>query len=60
MKQLSRRGPGAARGDGAGRSPAWSRWRATGSEIIYQGAFGKRALDKPDAMTPTACSGSPR
>lgn len=24
---------------------------ATGSEVIYQGAYGKRSLDKPDAMT---------
>ena len=24
---------------------------ATGSEVIYQGAFGKRGLDRPDAMT---------
>ena len=24
---------------------------ATGSEVIYQGAFGKRDLGKPDAMT---------
>jgi len=23
----------------------------TGSEVIYQGAYGKRSLDKPDAMT---------
>ncbi|WJR78272.1 serine hydrolase domain-containing protein [Bradyrhizobium sp. NP1] len=25
---------------------------ATGNEVIYQGAFGKRDLSKPDAMTP--------
>jgi hypothetical protein len=31
---------------------------ANGSDVIYQGAFGKRDLSKPDAMT--ACSGSPR
>ena len=24
---------------------------ATGSEVIYQGAYGKRSLDRPDAMT---------
>ena len=33
---------------------------ATGKEVIYQGAFGKRDLSKDDAMTRTACSGSPR
>ncbi len=34
---------------------------ATGSEVIYQGAFGKRDLSKDRADDrPTACSGSPR
>ena len=33
------------------RFPAWSRWRPTAKEVIYQGAFGKRDLSKDDAMT---------
>ena len=31
------------------KSPAWSRWPRPASEMIYQGAFGKRELGKDEA-----------
>ncbi|KIZ39209.1 MULTISPECIES: serine hydrolase domain-containing protein [Rhodopseudomonas] len=36
----------------AGEIPGVVAMAASGSEVIYQGAFGKRDLSKPDAMTP--------
>ncbi len=44
----------------AGEIPGVVAIAATADEVIYQGAHGKRDLSKDDAMTRTACSGSPR
>ena len=51
MKQLTDVDRALREAADAGQVPGVVAMAATGSEVIYQGAFGKRDLGKPDAMT---------
>ena len=51
MKQLTDLNRALREAADAGQVPGVVAMAATGSEVIYQGAFGKRDLGKPEAMT---------